>query len=709
MTDPIGARTAFEREVCSCFGVMPNFFCSASAAPGLIEELWAFAKSAYLDSPLPSLFKERLFVHLSRFCEVRYCIVRHVGFLIGEGRPAGDPKVRPGTVKEVITLLQRPMPDGNALAAAFARLESYEAAKDIPAPGTQAEYDLFDALTVMFIEPRRWERAGEAVRRAVGDGTFEILIAFLAFVRTAHFWTETHPELSIEPDMLLVLEKHEGLARLLLDPSDAERVKAGEALRQTLAELKDVKASLRVSSEALELALVSAGQYVWEIDCDTRSMRIIGDPRSVFGFDVSRTEEERFVHVHPEDLPHVRDACEAMFAGKGPRRVEHRVINPTTGETSWAHWSGRLINESGRTNLVGITRNITSRKNAELKRNEVETALRESKEQFRWLASIVEFSDDAIIGKNVDGIITSWNKGAERLFGYSAEEAIGKPITILIPPERQSEEYLILGSIRRGNRIEHYETVRRRKDGSLIDISLTISPVRGAAGEIVGASKIARDITERKRSEAQISMLAREAEHRAKNLLANVGAMVQLSQADTPDGLKEVIAGRIGALATVHSLFAKSRWTGAELGTLVEQELSPYSRNGEMRTQIDGPTVVLKPDLAQAIAVALHELATNAAKYGALSVATGQVRIEWSRAADGRLVLRWTEAGGPPVHPPTRKGFGTHVMEAMIQGHVSGNVRVDWHTKGLVCEIALPCDVASSPDTTSSSQLAEGS
>jgi hypothetical protein len=87
----IDARAVFEREVSGCFGVMPNFFCSASAAPGLIEELWAFAKSAYIDSPLPSLFKERLFVHLSRFCEVRYCIIRHVGFLIGQGRPAGDP------------------------------------------------------------------------------------------------------------------------------------------------------------------------------------------------------------------------------------------------------------------------------------------------------------------------------------------------------------------------------------------------------------------------------------------------------------------------------------------------------------------------------------------------------------------------------------------------------------------------------------------
>jgi PAS domain S-box-containing protein len=334
---------------------------------------------------------------------------------------------------------------------------------------------------------------------------------------------------------------------------------------------------------------------------------------------------------------------------------------------------------------------VLARQAADLiERNEVEQALRESREQLRWLASIVEFSDDAIVSKSLEGIITSWNKSAERLFGYLAEEVIGKSITILIPPEHLDEEHTILGRIRRGDRIDHYETVRRRKDGSLIDVSLTISPMRDADGNIVGASKIARDITERKRSEVQISILAREAEHRAKNLLANVGAMVQLSEADTPDGLKEAIAGRIAALATVHSLFAKSRWTGAELGNLAEQVLSPYSRDAEMRMQIDGPTVMLKPNVAQAIAVALHELTTNAAKYGGLSVAKGHVRIEWSRPADGQLALRWTELGGPRVNPPTRKGFGTHVMDAMIRGHVGGDVRLDWRAEGLVCEMVLP-------------------
>jgi PAS domain S-box-containing protein len=307
-----------------------------------------------------------------------------------------------------------------------------------------------------------------------------------------------------------------------------------------------------------------------------------------------------------------------------------------------------------------------------------------------WLASIVEFSDDAIISKNLDSIMTSWNKGAEQLFGYLAEEAIGKPVTILIPPDRQDEEGMIIERIRHGARVDHYETVRQRKDGSPIDVSLTISPIRGAEGKVVGASKIARDISDRKRSDAQISVLAREAEHRAKNVLANVKAMVQLSHSDTPKGLKEAIAGRIEALANVHSLFAQSRWAGAELGRLVQQELSPYSRDGEMRTRIDGPSVMLNSDVAQSMAVALHELATNAAKYGALSEEKGQVRVEWSRAADGRVVLRWAEAGGPPVTPPTRKGFGTHVMEAMIRGHVGGDVRLNWRAEGLACEITMP-------------------
>jgi PAS domain S-box-containing protein len=304
-------------------------------------------------------------------------------------------------------------------------------------------------------------------------------------------------------------------------------------------------------------------------------------------------------------------------------------------------------------------------------------------------ASIVESSDDAIVSKDLDGVIRSWNSGAERIFGYTAQEVIGKSVTILIPQDLQNEEPEILERIRRGERVDHYETVRQRKNGSLINVSLTVSPVKNTQGKITGASKIARDITERKRNEAQITILAREAEHRAKNVLATVQATVHLTQSDTPEGLKHAIQGRIQALANVHRLFVESRWTGAELHNLVTEELVAYSQDREARVQIDGPEVLLQPEAAQAIAVTLHELATNAAKYGALSVPDGHVQVGWSRERNGRLVLRWTETGGPPVKPPARRGFGTRAMEGMIQSQLKGELRFDWSVAGLTCEIAI--------------------
>lgn len=334
---------------------------------------------------------------------------------------------------------------------------------------------------------------------------------------------------------------------------------------------------------------------------------------------------------------------------------------------------------------------VLARQAADLiERARAEAALRESEQQARWLAAIVESSDDAIISKDLDGIITSWNKGAERIFGYLAEEIIGKPLLILIPPDRHDEETTILERIRRGERIDHYETVRKSKHGSLIDISLTVSPIRNIHGKIIGASKIVRDITERKRSEAQIAILAREAEHRAKNVLATVLAAVHLSSSDTPDGLKRAITGRIQALANAHSLFVESRWAGAELHRLVAEELSPYCEEGDRRARIDGPNLMIEPNAAQAIAVTLHELATNAAKYGALSVPDGYVEVNWSRATDGRVVLRWTEVNGPAANPPRYQGFGTRVMESMVVAQLKGEIRFAWRSQGLSCEITMP-------------------
>jgi PAS domain S-box-containing protein len=359
-----------------------------------------------------------------------------------------------------------------------------------------------------------------------------------------------------------------------------------------------------------------------------------------------------------------------------------------SGELQHVCKDGRAVIVDSRMQLLADGTVLEANRDVTAQRS-IEAELHESEQRLRWLASIVEFNDDAIVSKNLDGIITSWNDGAERVFGYSAQEAIGRPVTMVIPKERHDEETMILSRIRRGERIDHFETVRQRKDGDLIVVSLTVSPVKNAKGEIVGASKIARDITEQKRTQEKIAMLAREAEHRSKNTLANVQAIINLSRADTLDGLKKAIEGRIQALANVHSLFVASRWSGAELSTIAKQELSPYAGAAESRVRMDGPSVLLSPDTAQTVAVSLHELATNAAKYGSLSGDAGQLDLTWSRQSDGALQLRWCETGGPQVTTPTRRGFGSRVIEQMV-ARLGGHAQFDWRAQGLVCEISLP-------------------
>jgi two-component sensor histidine kinase len=247
-------QETFEREVAARFGLVPNFFRSAPEAPLVIRELWLFAKSAYLDTPIPTLFKERLFVYLSRFCEVRYCITRHCGFLLGLGRSAGDPSAQPMTISQVIRLLQRPIPTEERTEAALARLEALAEPIDWPLPETSYDDDLLTSATVLFLQPARASRAKQALRIALGGEKFELLIGFLTFVRSAHYWTLMHPELAIEDDIKELLREHEELARVLLEDSEAGRCEMGTRLFEELESLRDLneRHELEVAKRALE-------------------------------------------------------------------------------------------------------------------------------------------------------------------------------------------------------------------------------------------------------------------------------------------------------------------------------------------------------------------------------------------------------------------------------------------------------------------------
>jgi PAS domain S-box-containing protein len=310
------------------------------------------------------------------------------------------------------------------------------------------------------------------------------------------------------------------------------------------------------------------------------------------------------------------------------------------------------------------------------------------------LAAIVESSDDAIVSKDLDGYITSWNAAAERIFGYVAEEAIGRHITLIIPEHLFDEEKHIISRIRAGERVDHFDTIRQRKDGSLIPISLTISPVRGRGGRIIGASKIARDISERIRFEEAQRALGREVNHRSKNLLTVVQSIIRYTVAQSPrqDFIRR-INERLQALSANQDLLIESAWRGVRMAALVRAQLAHVGGLPLERVSSDGQDLVLLPAAAQAIGIALHELATNAVKFGALSTAQGRVSVSWDvqpTDGNGELVISWRESGGPVVAAPEYAGFGATIIERITGQSVGGRVKTSYAPSGLIWELRAP-------------------
>ena len=386
-TPPAIPVQELQRQVNDRFGVLPSFFRLSPETPEITEKLWGFAQAAYLDNPLPSVFKERLFVYLSRFCAVRYCIARHTGFLIGLGRPAGDKDARAESVADVVKLLRRPFPRGSELESRLSFCSKCPAPLiEMPAADTQLEDGLFSLASHVFLQTADAPVCLDALERLLGPVRFQYLLLFLSFVRAAHYWTKVHPEIQIEDDIKQLLATHEALATCILNDQE--------------------------------------------------------------------TSTDKITQSILDELPALR-----LKADKAN----------------------------------GL------------------------------LAAIVDSSDDAIVSKTLEGVITSWNAGAERLFGYTAKEAIGRHISMIIPLDRRDEETSIIARLSQGERIDHFDTIRLRKDGSKLETSLTISPLRDASGKIIGASKIARDIGGRKRIERELH----ESEQRFRALAGALDTQVQ--------------------------------------------------------------------------------------------------------------------------------------------------------------------------------------
>lgn len=315
------------------------------------------------------------------------------------------------------------------------------------------------------------------------------------------------------------------------------------------------------------------------------------------------------------------------------------------------------------------------------------------------LAAIVDSSYDAIVGKDLNSVITNWNRAAERLFGYTADEAVGQSILMLIPDGMHGEEADIIERVRRGERVASYETTRRRKDGSLVTVSITVSPIRNSAGKIIGASKIARDITAAKENERRIRLLMREVNHRVKNQFAVILSVIRETsrRAIDPREFEEQVRDRIMALSRSHDLLVTSEWSGASLLDLLQEHLKPFGHDEQI--SLGGPLVTLQPNAVQHLGMAFHELGTNASKYGALASDVGRIEITWQIVAPpggGReFQVVWNETsaatGGGGKDEP-RKGFGSVVLQRVTPQSLGGKAVFDCSPGHVRWSLAAPAE-----------------
>ena len=289
--------SSLQAEVKERFGVLPNFFCLGGDAPEITTNLWGFAQFAYLDNPLPALFKERLFVYLSRFCIVRYCIARHVGFLVGLGRPAGDRSSLPETVEQAVRLIRRPLPRGEALDAHLTLLET--GAASLPCPpesGAAVEEAVFSCTTHVFLQTPQAPRCLEALRKAFTDTLFQYLMLLLTFVRTAHYWTKVHPELGLEDDVKQLLATHEALAECVLNDPEAPACETTEVILDELYSLRRERGRREEMKRLLEEHRIDSDLRIEtlrsETDTQLRELLAIAERARAEAEKANRTKDE---------------------------------------------------------------------------------------------------------------------------------------------------------------------------------------------------------------------------------------------------------------------------------------------------------------------------------------------------------------------------------------------------------------------------------
>jgi PAS domain S-box-containing protein len=448
---------------------------------------------------------------------------------------------------------------------------------------------------------------------------------------------------------------------------------------------KEAEDRLRGSEERLRLIVESVRDYaIFVTDVDGRIIDWMPGAAAVFGWKAEEvmgqsaailyTPADRAAGVPEEEIEIARRAGVAPNV-RWHMRKDGSAVFMEGSVIALRDTHGALHG------FLKIAQDVTARERSEAARRESEARHR----------ALFEQAAVGVTTADLTGRWTSVNRRLAEILGYDdPRELVGRSYVEVTHPEDLGHDVPLLRALDAGE-IPHFQRDKRyvRKNGEPIWVNVTISLVRDPhSGVPRHRVAVIQDIGERKRAEQRSALLAREVDHRSKNMLAVLQAMVRMTRADNVSEYVASIQGRIAALARVHTLLSASRWEGADLEELVNDELAPYRKGPRVR--IEGPPLALTPLAAQSFALVVHELATNAAKYGALSNRDGHVTVTWRVESDRRLVLCWQESGGPPVRGPTRRGLGMGVIERTARDQLEGVARFTWRPEGLVCEVCVP-------------------
>jgi PAS domain S-box-containing protein len=448
--------------------------------------------------------------------------------------------------------------------------------------------------------------------------------------------------------------------------------------------------ALRRSEETLRLATETAGMATWEVDLET--LEGLWSPNRFDLLGMARrpscrgTFQEWVDLVHPDDRARVEGAARRCFEQGVPYTIEYRILRADDGAERWLQSHGNRIDypDSRESRFVGVSFDITDRKHAE-------EALRESEARFR---TIFEQANDFLITTTLDNRVSSVNPAVLEAIGYSESEILGRSISDFMDPDQFA---ISMDAFNR--KLQHGGSTRltvklRAKDGRELIWEVNSRLNLDEQGRPVALHAIGRDMTEAKRAEAHLRLLIDELNHRVKNTLAIVQGIAQQSFKDDvpPAQARAAFEGRLAALSEAHNLLTREHWSLVSMRQIIDDALRPYG--GESgRFTLDGPDLTILPKTAISMALAVHELATNAVKHGALSTPEGRVAIAWRRIRENgpaRFTMTWEERGGPIVTPPTRRGFGTRMIERGLAAELGGTVAIDFRPDGLVCTVDAP-------------------